>query len=112
MDKLGLNDFVNPNNKDESTDNAISLIAVQHLFDDKNLKSNSRVKFAQVSDLTKLYLFSDIFNIPFIHSLADNILQLQISVNGLGRKELVELVSRVNNGMPEDVKIQKKEVFR
>lgn len=116
MDKLNFNDLINPQVDEGITDNTdvIKLIAVNHLLSKDNLKTNTRIKQRQVSQLSKLYLYSDVFKIPFVKSLADNILELQISINGLGRKELVELVGKVYNpfDVTEPDSKGKKDIFR
>ncbi len=78
----------------ESINDKVSLIAISELLNLNKLKTISRIKFEQVNILTKLYLFNDTFKTPFTKDLADYILQLQISVNGGGRKELVSLVQQ------------------
>src|SRR5690606_12280061 len=114
--KLELKDLIQPENIKNDNINITDLIKLQvtdSLITNKNLKSNSRIKYEQVSHLSKLYLFSDIFEIDFIKNLADNILQLQISINGLGRKELVDLVGKVYNTEITGVeKLTSKEIFR
>src|SRR5690606_4361781 len=115
--KLELKDLIQPeklrNDINSSITDLIKLQVTDSLITNKNLKSNSRIKYEQVSHLSKLYLFSDIFEIDFIKNLADNILQLQISINGLGRKELVDLVGKVYNTEITGVeKLTSKEIFR
>lgn len=78
----------------ESVSDKVSMLAINELLDLNKLKTISRIKVEQTPILTKLYLFSDVFDTPFTKDLADYILQLQISVNGLGRKELVSLVQQ------------------
>lgn len=90
----------------------ISLLAISELLNDKKLKTISRVKMDQVAVLTKLYLFADIFGEKFPKKLADLILKIQISVGGLGRKELVELVQRRTDIFSLDQKPQSKDIFR
>ena len=103
MKQLKINDLTNKTDEGTTIINQapeqpqadeISLRAIEQLFDPKNLKSNSRLKFDQVAIITKLHLFGDVFGIKFPKNLADLILELQISTNGLGRKELVQLVQR------------------
>lgn len=90
-------------NIDETTQDKISILAVNELLDLKKLKTISRVKPDQITNITKLYLFADTFKTPFARQLADTILQLQISLNGLGRQELVQLVQQRIGGyiLPE-----------
>ena len=70
----------------------VSLIAISELTNLEKLKVITRLKDEQVPLLTRLYMYAETFNVPFMKNLADNILQLQISVRGLGRKELVNIV--------------------
>ena len=115
--KLELKDLIQPDEiKNDSNSNITDLIKLQvtdNLLSIKNLKSNTRIKYQQVSHISKLYLFSDIFEVDFIKNLADTILQLQISINGLGRKELVDLVGKVyNTDLPEIGKLTSKAIFK
>ena len=90
----------------------VSLIAISELTNLNKLKVITRLKDEQIPLLTKLYMFAETFNIPFIKNLADNILQLQISIRGLGRKELVNIV---RESTPPEVKrgiFGTKDVFR
>ena len=66
--------------------------AIESLFEDKHLFKNSRVKNNDILKLTRLKLYGDYYNLSLIDKLIKYILQLRISVNGLGRKEVVELV--------------------
>ena len=117
VDKLELKDLIQPDSiKNDSNSNITDIIKLQvadNLLSNKNLKVNTRIKYEQVSHLSKLYLFSDIFEIDFIKNLADTILQLQISINGLGRKELVDLVGKVyNTDTIETEKLTSKGIFK
>ena len=90
----------------------VSLIAISELTNLNKLKVITRLKDEQVPLLSKLYMYAETFNIPFIKNLADNILQLQISIRGLGRKELVNIV---RESTPTEVKrgiFGTKDVFR
>lgn len=91
----------------------VSLIAMNELTNRDNIKLTSRIKEEQVLILTKLNLFSEIFDIDFVKSLANNILELQVSIKGLGRKELVRVV---NSSIPDEIvkrgMFERKDVFR
>jgi len=90
----------------------VSLIAISELTNLNKLKVITRLKDEQIPLLTKLYMFAETFNVPFIKNMADNILQLQISIRGLGRKELVNIV---RESTPPEVKrgiFGTKDVFR
>lgn len=79
----------------------IQFLGFVALNDIRQIKLNSRIKQDQVSDITKLYLYAQEFNVPFAKDLADNILSLQVSIRGLGRKEMVEIMRSVpNEGEP------------
>jgi hypothetical protein len=90
----------------------VSLIAISELTNLNKLKVITRLKDEQIPLLTKLYMFAETFNVPFVKNMADNILQLQISIRGLGRKELVNIV---RESTPQEVKrglFGPKDVFR
>ena len=107
MSKLSLKQMTNKdddntpqivvNEDTQPVSDEVSLMAIGELFNKAKLKGNSRVKPEQVSNLVKLYAFAKVFKTPFASSLADLILQLQISLNGLGRRELVQLVQQRSN---------------
>lgn len=92
-------------------DNLMNYVILQELLDYNKLKAISRISKAQVPILTKLYLFSETFNTNFTKKIADNILQLQISIVGLGRKELVQLFTRNDNRLEEQNK-QQRDLFK
>lgn len=121
MKKLGIQDMTQKNEDqtyiinqtEESQSDEISLLAINQLLDEKNLKTISRLNPEQISILTKLYLFSDTFKTPFTKALADNILKLQISIRGLGRRELVQLVQRRDGMFDANQPIKSsKDIFR
>ena len=98
----------------ESVNDKVSLLAINELLNLDKIKTISRIKFEQVQTLTKLYLFADIFNVPFTKDIADNILQHQISINGLGRKELVSLVQQrdMSPELDKQQKLSSKNIFK
>jgi len=104
------NNIVNHDNRE--TNDQISLMAIEELLSKKKLKTISRLKFEQVSIMAKLYLFSNSFEDTFTKSLADLILQLQISTNGLGRRELVQLVQQRSMFDEVEKKQHSKDIFR
>lgn len=114
--KLELKDLIQPEeikNDNNSATDLIKLQVAESLISNKNLKTTTRIKYEQVSHLSKLYLYADIFDIDFIKNLADNILKLQISINGLGRKELVDLVGKVYNTDTSEVeKLTARRIFK
>lgn len=95
----------------ESND-LISLLAISELVNMDKLKTVSRLKLEQVPIITKLYLFSQVFETDYTKILADNILQLQISIKGLGRRELVSLVQQRDNPTQEAQKLSSKDIFK
>lgn len=66
--------------------------AIESLFEDKHLFKNTRIKNSDIMKLVKLKLYGEYYGLTMIDKLIKYILQLRISVNGLGRKEVVELV--------------------
>lgn len=87
--------------------------AIESLFEDKHLFKNSRVKNSDILKLARLKLYGDYFNLSLIDRLIKYILQLRISVNGLGRKEVVELVKTdVFTSNLTDIKENSRGVFR
>jgi len=115
-EKLKIDELLEENISEQlengSSDSLVSLIAISELTNLDKLKVITRLKEEQVPLLSKLYMYAETFNIPFIKNLADNILQLQISIRGLGRKELVNIV---RESTPVEVKrgiFGTKDVFR
>jgi len=105
------NALINQDNRDRNDE--IASKAIDELLNQKKLKTISRVKFDQVGILSKLYLFADIFDVDLTKNLADLILKLQISTNGLGRKELVQLVQqRTDIFDMSQIKKSSKDIFR
>ena len=116
MKKLEMEDLTKTNLNiamDEQPQNdLISMLAIQELLNIKKLKTITRIKPEQVSNISKLYMFSQTFNTSFTKTLADMILQLQVSINGLGRKELVQLVQKREEVMTETRRLTSKDIFR
>ena len=114
-DKLKIDELLEENISEQlenGSSDLVSLIAISELTNLYKLKVITRIKEEQVPILTKLYMYAETFNIPFIKNMADNILQLQVSIRGLGRKELVNIV---RESTPSEVKrglFGTKEVFR
>ena len=90
------------------------LSVINNLLDtDKNKKVNSRIYREQVSKITRLYTFAEIFNNDLVKNIADNVLLLQISIYGLGRKELVRILQSTSEMSQEDQpKRRLRDVFR
>jgi hypothetical protein len=100
------------NNEDSHVDDKVALLGATELVNLKKLKTISRIRPEQVINLTKLDLFSKTMHSSFCQRMLDDILQLQISLNGYGRKELVQLVQQRSNDI-DQVKLRtSKEIFR
>ena len=114
-EKLKIDELLEENISEQlesGSSDLVSLIAISELTNLEKLKVITRLKDVQVPQMAKLYMFAETFDIPFIRNLADNILQLQISIRGLGRKELVNIV---RESAPPEVKrglFERKDVFR
>lgn len=121
-DKINMKDLVQ--NEDEQKyqnivnqnanqpNDMIALMAITELLNPKKLKTISRVKMDQVAILSKLYLYADVFKQPFTKQLGDLILQIQISVNGLGRKDLVQVGQPRLEMMEQPKPNAPKDIFR
>ena len=97
---------------DSDGNDIISFMAISELVNMGKLKTVSRLKIEQIPNITKLYLFSQVFDTDYTKMLADNILQLQISIKGLGRRELVSLVQQRDNPSQEVTKLSSKDIFK
>ena len=114
-DKLKIDELLEENISDQlesGTSDLVSLIAISELTNLDKLKVITRLKDVQVPQMAKLYMFAETFDIPFIRNLADNILQLQISIRGLGRKELVNIVRESTPAETKRGLFERKDVFR
>lgn len=99
LDKL-VNNHLEESIPTASANELIGLIAIDNLTNENKIKMTTRLKEEQVYNLTKLLLFSDVYGTKFTSNLADHIMQLQVSIRGLGRKELVKVV---NQSTPEEL---------
>jgi len=116
-DKLKIDELLEENINEQlenSSSDLVSLIAISELTNLEKLKVITRLKDEQVPLLAKLYMYAETFDVPYIKNMADNILQLQISIRGLGRKELVNIVRESTS---TEVKVKRglfgtKDVFR
>lgn len=124
MKKIKLNEMTNTNDDNTRVDidlgednpphnDLIALKAVEELLNLDKLKTITRINPNQVAVITKLYLFSSVFKAPFTSQLADIMLQLQISLRGLGRQELVQLVNqRSQTESPQGFIKTSKDIFK
>ena len=114
-DKLKIDELLEENISEQlesGSSDLVSLIAISELTNLEKLKVITRLKDVQVPQMAKLYMFAETFDIPFIRNLADNILQLQISIRGLGRKELVNIVRESTPSETKRGLFERKDVFR
>jgi len=99
-------------NNDPQTDE-ISKMVINELLDQKKIKSNSRIKFDQISKIVKLFLFSKTFKDDnFSKSIGELMLELQISIQGKGRQELIQAVQRRDMFEMQPQTKQSKDIFR
>ena len=99
-------------NNDPQTDE-ISKMIINELLDQKKIKSNSRIKFDQISKIVKLFLFSKTFKDDnFSKSIGELMLELQISIQGKGRQELIQAVQRRDMFEMQPQTKQSKDIFR
>lgn len=110
-EKIELNDLImNKQQNEVQSNDLINILALNELTSNKKIKTNSRIKLEQVELISKLYLFNDTFKAPMAKKLADSILQLQVSINGLGRKELIQMVNNNQDIIQPNKRL--KDVFR
>lgn len=93
MDEL-LQQQVEENIEGASASDLVSLIAIDNLTNTDKIKMTSRLKEEQILNISKLLLFTDVYGTNFTSNLANYIMQLQVSIRGLGRKELVKVVNQ------------------
>jgi len=99
-------------NNDPQTDE-ISKMVINELLDQKKIKSNSRIKFDQISKIVKLFLFSKTFKDDnFSKSIGELMLELQISIQGKGRQELIQAVQRRDMFEMQPQQKRSKDIFR
>lgn len=99
-------------NNDPQTDE-ISKMIINELLDQKKIKSNSRIKFDQISKIVKLFLFSKTFKDDnFSKSIGELMLELQISIQGKGRQELIQAVQRRDMFEMQPQQKGSKDIFR
>lgn len=99
-------------NNDPQTDE-ISKMVINELLDQKKIKSNSRIKLDQVSKIVKLFLFSKTFKDDnFSKSIGELMLELQISIQGKGRQELIQAVQRRDMFEMQPQQKGSKDIFR
>ena len=114
-EKLKIDELLEENINEQfesGSSDLVSLIAISELTNLEKLKVITRLKDEQVPLLSKLYMYAETFHVPFIKNLADNILQLQISIRGLGRKELVNIVRESTPSETKRGLFERKDVFR
>lgn len=103
------NDFLISKTNTDIVDNA-----VKELNKKENRKINSRLTNEQISTIIKLELFTTIFKTNLTKDLSNLILDLNISLRGLGRKELTNVIASLNSTPTIDTldTTTKKGVFR
>ena len=112
-ERLDLNALINGETDVDTTNiDFISAVALQELLDDKKIKQNSRINKNQVNPLPKVAIFADLFNVGTAKTLVDNILKLQVSLYGRGRREMVEIASKQTYNDLDTSKNRWKDVFR
>ena len=100
-----------PDQQDALNDKIAEKI-LDHFFAQKNLMKVSRIKPEQVSNLTKLKLAEVEFKAPICGRLFDYILQLQISINGLGRGEMVKMIQQRSGVVEAPPTITSRSIFK
>lgn len=100
-------------NDNREVNDELSMVVINELFNKKNRKTMSRIKVEQVPIITKLFLYSDTFKTKFSRNLANHMLDLNVSIFGLGRKESVQMIQQRNMfGMEQEQPKRSKDIFR
>jgi hypothetical protein len=98
---------------DKTIDDDLRLKVTNHLLDmTNNTLVNSRLNKSQINAIAKLLTFSRLYKNDFTLKLAYDMLKLQVSLQGLGRKELVRILQTTSDLEQVDTKSSFKDVFR
>jgi len=62
-----------------------------------NLKMKSDLTISQITNVTRAYIYAEHFDSQLMHRVADTLLELLISKNRLGRKELADLARSLSD---------------
>ena len=77
---------------------AIASKLIDELLSSKtNLKMKSDLNLAQITNVTRAYIYAEHFGSQLMHRVADTLLELLISKNRLGRKELTDLARSLSD---------------
>lgn len=105
------NGLIEKEETSQSTSDIIAITAVKELLNPDKIKTNSRIDKAQIKTIAKLFLFGSVYDSNFASDLGRLILELQVSLNGLGRQELVQLVQQRSETIFTE-ETQKKGIFK
>lgn len=99
--------------QDKNIDDDLRLKVINHLLDmTNNTLVNSRLNKKQINTIIKLLTFARIYNNDYTLNVAYDLLKLQVSLQGLGRKELVKILQTTSDYEPTDNNKSFKDVFR
>lgn len=99
--------------QEKNIDDDLRLKVINHLLDmTNNTLVNSRLNKSQINAITKLLTFSRLYKNDFTLKIAYDMLKLQVSLHGLGRKELVRILQTTSDYEINDNKSTFKDVFR
>jgi hypothetical protein len=69
-------------------------LAINMLSYNFNLLCLSNISKKELKALMRLYLLSKLFNIPLFKDFIKTYLQMRVSVNGQGRKDIIEIITK------------------
>lgn len=99
--------------QDKNIDDDLRLKVINHLLDmTNNTLVNSRLNKKQINTIIKLLTFARIYNNDYTLNIAYDLLKLQVSLQGLGRKELVKILQTTSDYEPTENNKSFKDVFR
>ena len=73
--------------------------SLDHLLSTKDMDVKSRLKPKQVLIMTKFKLFSMHYKSPVAEFISEQVLKLNVSIDGLGRKEVSDIV----RSLPQEI---------
>lgn len=105
-------DFESDSQPEGSFFEALATKLIGELLSSKeNLKMKSDLSLAQITHLTRAYVFAEHFNNPLVKHIADTLLELLVSKGRMGRKELTELARSLSEFQAMDVRPSRMDIL-
>ncbi len=98
-------DILFNNNDPDSEDKTISEktleMALSEMFSTEGIDLKSDINMEQISAISRGYIFADVYKSRYMGELVRHILELSVSKNREGRKEVVKLLQSAQGGGEE-----------